>query len=457
MIKKRLIPALAIAGLLAMAAPSASAEATTYVSTGAIFNNPKGPQAEQNAILGHIGRLINGALPGSTIRISMYAFGSGWTADRLVEAHHRGVNVQVLVDDDTISEAWMGQSGKTVRDKLVSAFAETPPAGTTYGTSWFRVCEYNKPCLADSSIGGVNHNKFFLFSRTTGSGSPTTGVPVDNVVVQSSGNLTGQDLSSLWNDAMTVVDNQALYTGYTAYFDRLAQAQADKSRVKDYPVDVEAGVAKAYFFPRASTDVVVNILNTVGTGVDGVAPKNGEYPGCSGNSAGHGTADGRTVIRIANGQISRPAVAQKLWEMADDGCYIDVVYGKLADYAAEGDHRETAYWLTRSTELGKISLHRLDNQGLSAPEAADGTTGGTGTTSHTKYMVIDGSYKAKKDQRIVFTGSHTFTGMALTDNDETLLKYEDKSADADVFNAYVTNFRAQRAAATAEAEYGGVL
>ncbi|MFF7364573.1 phospholipase D-like domain-containing protein [Streptomyces sp. NPDC008125] len=456
MIRKRLIPALAIGGLLAMAAPSASAVASTYVSTGAIFNNPKGPQAEQNAILGHVGRLINGALPGSTIKISMYAFGSSWTADRLVEAHHRGVNVQVLVDDDTISEAWMGQSGRTVRDKLVSAFAETPPSGTTYGTSWFRVCEYNKPCLADSSIGGVNHNKFFLFSRTTGSGSPTTGVPVDDVVVQSSGNLTGQDLSSLWNDAMTVVDNQALYAGYTAYFDRLTRAQADKSRVKDYSADVEAGVAKAYFFPRASTDVVVNILNTVGTGVDGVAPTGGTYPGCSGNSAGHGTADGRTVIRIANGQISRPAVAQKLWEMADDGCYIDVVYGKLADYAAEGAHRETAYWLTRSTRLGKISLHRLDNQGLSGPATTDGTAPDTGSSSHTKYMVIDGSYRAKKDQRIVFTGSHTFTGMALTDNDETLLKYEDKSADAGVFNAYVANFRAQRAEAAAEAEYGGV-
>lgn len=456
MIKKRFLPALVIGGLLAMTAPSASAETTTYVSTGPVFNNPKGPQAEQNAILGHIGRLIGGATPGSTIKISLYAFGSSWTADRLAEAHRRGVNVQVLVDDDTISEAWMGQSGKTVRDKLNTAFAAVPPSGTTYGTSWFRVCEYNKPCLADSTIGGVNHNKFFLFSRTTGSGSPNTGIPVDNVVVQSSGNLTGQDLSSLWNDAMTVVGNQALHAGYTTYFDRMATAQADKSRVKDYPVDVEAGDAKAYFFPRASTDVVINILNTVGTGVEGEAPKDGKYPGCHGNSAGHGTADGRTVIRIANGHISRPAVAQKLWEMAEEGCYIDVVYGKLADYEAPGEHRETAYWLTRSTKLGKISLHRLANKGLSGPAQTDGTAPDSGSTSHTKYMVIDGSYKAKKDQRIVFTGSHTFTGMALTDNDETLLKYEDKSANAEVFNAYVANFRAQRAQAVVESEYGGV-
>lgn len=457
MIKKRLLPALAIAGLLALTAPSASAEPTTYVSTGPVFNNPKGSQAEQNAILGHLGRLINGAVPGSTIRISLYAFGSAWTADRLVEAHRRGVNVQVLVDDDTLSEAWMGSSGRTVRDKLVQAFAEVPPPGTTYGTSWFRVCEYNKPCLADSSIGGVNHNKFFLFSRTTGSGSPATGVPVDDVVVQSSGNLTAQDLSELWNDAMTIVGNQALYAGYTAYFDRLTQAQADKVRVKDYPVDVEAGDAKAYFFPRATTDVVVNILNTVGTGVVNTAPQDGTFPGCAGNSAGHGTADGRTVIRIANGQISRPAVARKLWELADGGCYIDVVYGKLADYEAEGEHRETAYWLTRSTRLGKISLHRLDNQDLSGPAKDDGTEPDSGTTSHTKYLLIDGSYNAKKDQKVVFTGSHPFTGMALTDNDETLLKYVDRSANADVFDAYVENFRAQRARAMAEAAYGGVL
>ncbi|WP_149181785.1 phospholipase D-like domain-containing protein [Streptomyces sp. TRM49041] len=446
MITKRILSALFIGGLLAVAAPSASAEPTTFVTTGPVFNDPKDPEGiKQKAILGHVGRLIGGATSGSTIRISLYAFGSDWIANLLADAHRRNVNVQVLVDHTSIeTDSWMGKSGESVKNKLDAAFAEVPPAGTTYGTSWFRVCAENQPCLAKSTVG-VNHNKFFLFSRTTGSGSPENGVPVDNVVVQSSGNLTLSDLTVLWNDAMTVAGNEALHTGYTGYFDTMAasQARTDGSlRTTNLSIDAVAGPAKAYFFPRASTDVIFNILSTVDN------PVNGTEAVCHGNTPGHGTSDGRTVIRIANGHISRPAVAKKLWELADAGCYIDIVYGKLSDYEALGEHRETAYWLTRSTKLGKISLHRLNNGKLKDP--ATGQV--SGTTSHTKYMLVEGSYKGLKDQKIVFTGSHTFTGLALTDNDEALLKYESK----EVHDAYLKNFRAQRAASVAEAQYGGV-
>ncbi|MFD7561176.1 hypothetical protein ACFV9E_42685, partial [Streptomyces sp. NPDC059835] len=114
-----------------------------------------------------------------------------------------------------------------------------------------------------------------------------------------------------------------------------------------------------------------------------------------------------------------------------------------------GVHRETAYWLTRSTEKGKISLHRLANDDLKNP--ADPQV--SGSFSHTKYLLIEGSYKGAKDQKLVFTGSHTYTGMALSSNDEALLKYNSPT----VHDAYVANFREQRAASVAEAQYGGVL
>ncbi|MFE2140719.1 phospholipase D-like domain-containing protein [Streptomyces sp. NPDC059456] len=450
MIRKKILTALLIGGLLMTAAPAATAEDTaTYVTTGPVFNKPRGATAEQGAILSELGRLVNGAQSGSDIRISLYLFGSSWLADQLVAAHKRNVNVQILVDDDSISDAWMGGSGAAVKKKLEEAFKEAAPAGHTYGTSWFKVCAPNQPCLAKST-GGVNHNKFFLFSRTTGSGAPDKGKPVDDVVVQSSGNLTTWDRESAWNDAMIVADNALLHAGYTRYFDLMAASQArpdGSGRVSDLAIDVEAPPAKAYFFPRSSTDVIENILSMVETPVKN--PDGTSAPVCYGNTTGHGTADGRTVIRIANGHISRPKVAEKLWELANAGCFVDVVYGKLADYEAEGTHRETAYWLTRSTAKGKISLHRLGNDDLKDPAAPEIS----GTASHTKYLLIDGSYKGAKDQKLVFTGSHTYTGMALTSNDEALLKYDSPA----VHDAYVTNFRDQRAAAIAEAQYGGVL
>lgn len=109
--------------------------------------------------------------------------------------------------------------------------------------------------------------------------------------------------------------------------------------------------------------------------------------------------------------------------------------------------RETAYRLTRTAAKGKIALHRLANDELKNPAGPQAS----GTFSHTKYLLIEGSYKGVKDQKLIFTGSHTYTGMALTSNDEALLKYE----SAPVHDAYVLNFREQRAAADAEARYGG--
>ncbi|MFD8637019.1 hypothetical protein [Streptomyces sp. NPDC059533] len=116
MIKKRILAALLIGGLLAVGAPAASAEdTTTYVTTGPVFNKPKGTTAERGAILSHLGRLVNGAPSGPDIRISLYLFGSSWLADQLVAAHHRNVNVTVLVDDDSITDPWMSGSGAAAR------------------------------------------------------------------------------------------------------------------------------------------------------------------------------------------------------------------------------------------------------------------------------------------------------------------------------------------------------
>ncbi|WP_344500971.1 hypothetical protein [Streptomyces enissocaesilis] len=74
-----------------------------------------------------------------------------------------------------------------------------------------------------------------------------------------------------------MADNQALYGAYAAYFTRQVEAQADPSKqVSDVLMDTQAGRAKAYFFPRATTDVIVDILSTVDDPVDG-------KPACHGN------------------------------------------------------------------------------------------------------------------------------------------------------------------------------
>ncbi|WP_228973139.1 phospholipase D-like domain-containing protein [Streptomyces sp. DH12] len=206
-----------------------------------------------------------------------------------------------------------------------------------------------------------------------------------------------------------------------------------RPQVDDYPHDVQAGRAKVYFFPRAHTDVVVNILKTVAP-AGTAAPCAGNTPR-SATSPGHGTSEGRTRIRIAQGHITRPEVAEQLWKLADAGCHVDIVYRKLDNWPlSQAVQTRVADWLTRPTAKGRIALHQLHNDGR----------GGTG--SHTKYLLIEGTYNGGVDKKIVFTGSHTYTVTALRYNDETLLKYEDPA----VFDAYLANFEAQRAAAGSE-------
>ncbi|MFF5972358.1 phosphatidylserine/phosphatidylglycerophosphate/cardiolipin synthase family protein [Streptomyces sp. NPDC012769] len=425
MIKSRFrtaVTALAVGAALTVA-PSASAEPVVAVTTGAVFNDPSSSEAAATGrILFHLADLVDGAEAGSSIRISLYLFQSQYLADKLGAAHRRGVSVQVVLDSDSSSGA---------ATSLRSQLAE--PGGAD---SWVRGCAFQEACLAldptatetdpDGRIDNVNHNKFFLFSRTKGKGD----VPVDNVVVQSSGNLTGQDVHAWWNDALTVAGNAALFTAYTTYFqDQAAAAIGQKAKVADYAHDTQAGNAKVYFFPRSSTDTVVNILKTV-------APTGTANP-CGGNSAGFGTPDGRTKIRIAQGHITRTAVAQQLWNLAQAGCHIEIVYRSLDNWDQETHTpmSEVADWLTRpTTGKGRIILHDLDNDGRG------------GSDTHTKYLLIEGTYFGGTDKKIVFTGSHTYTASALKYNDETLLKYEDPA----VFAQYVANFESQRAASLTE-------
>lgn len=159
-------------------------------------------------------------------------------------------------------------------------------------------------------------------------------------------------------------------------------------------------------------------------------------PACYGNSPGHGTEDGRTVVRVAMHQITRPEIAKKLWELDDAGCYVDIVYRYLD---VEGAGTAIADQLSKPTRFGGIALHRLDD----ADDGDGDPTTRNATATHSKYLLIDGTYLGNADQKIVFTGSHPYTKSALTTNDEALLKYD----DAAVHDAYRENFRAQRALA----------
>ncbi|MBE1491421.1 phospholipase D-like domain-containing protein [Plantactinospora soyae] len=365
--------ALLLAGLVLPSAPAAGA-----VASGAVFNNPT-VAAEQYRIVDHVRGLVQGAPAGSTISIAMYHWTSTTVADDIVAAHNRGVNVRLVLD--YLSEQYPAVD--TMRAALGTNRANR---------SWLTFCTQGAACIGNAG-SPIMHNKFYLFSSTSGSA---------NVVVQSSANLTVSNATAYWNNAVTLVGNTGLYTAYLDYFDDLAA----KAKNSDYYRTVGSGNAKAYFFPRAgsdkTSDTIYNMLN--------------ENVTCEGNTT-VGTETGRTMIRIGMWYFSRNGIAEELRALADQKCWIEVVYTTM-----------DADVLSILSGHPRIVLYRIGGDHI----------------VHSKYMLIEGTYAGTRNSKWVMTGSHNYTTAALRENDEALLRIE----SAPIHDQYRSNFWALRAAAS---------
>ncbi|MEO3746204.1 phospholipase D-like domain-containing protein [Plantactinospora sp. B5E13] len=365
-----------LAGVVVAACLTPAAPAAAAVTSGAVFNDPTNPD-RQYAIVDHLRGLIRDAATGSTIRIAMYHFSLTRMSDDLIAAYDRGVNVRLVLDSQT-------RSNQAVLD-LVAAL------GTNRANpSWVTICTTDRACIGNLATP-IMHNKFFLFSHTSGSA---------NVLVQSSANLTGDNAERYWNNAVTLVGNTAVYNSYVDYFNDLA-AQVKNN---DYYRSTSSGNAKSYFFPRAgsgaSTDTIYNMLD--------------ENVSCEGNTS-VGTETGRTIIRIGMWYFSRNPIANKLRELADRKCWVDVVYTTMdADVRSILDGH------------ARIKLYRISGDRI----------------VHSKYLLIEGTYAGQRDTKWVVTGSHNYTNAALRENDEAMLRIQ----SATIHDQYRSNFWALRAA-----------
>ncbi|GAA2902494.1 hypothetical protein Acy02nite_30640 [Actinoplanes cyaneus] len=375
------------AALVTIAAATSAAvlspsPAMAAVADGAIFNDP-GDASKSYAIRDHIRSLIDGAAVGSEIRMSMYNFSEQAVADNLIAAKGRGVNVKVVVDSVSAATAPV-------------ASLKTALGTTTSAASYIKVCTTGAACIGSQGTP-INHNKFFLFSNTSGSA---------NVVVQSSANLTSSNATVFWNNAVTLVGNTGLYNAYVKYHKDLTASV----KTNDYYNSTLSGNAKTYFFPRAGTDktsdTIYNMLN--------------ENITCEGNTS-VGTSDThRTIIRVAMWSFTRGAIAQQLRNLADKKCWIAVVYTD-ADAGVLADLRNHS----------RIELYQTPD---------------TGDFVHSKYMAIEGTYTDVKDSKWVMTGSHNYTNAALRENDETMLRIHSNA----IFDQYRANFRVLRDHANAD-------
>ncbi|MFD5324567.1 phospholipase D-like domain-containing protein [Streptomyces sp. NPDC127092] len=385
----RLLLAVAAAvGLLAVPSPAGAAEAP--VTTTATFNDPSGDATAQNRVRDHITDLIGRAPAGSTITAGLYTFTDDSVTDALGAAKTRGVNVRVIVDHTSATMA----GGEY--DRLVTRLGTDRTQG-----SWVFACPAGRGCIGSRQLpgdtdGAINHNKFWLFSSTGGA---------DDVVVQTSANMTGVQRTDLFNNAVTIVDS-GLYGIYQAYFADLLHHGSSTGGLSHYyktPTS-PTGPYKAYFFPRqeaagssydsdASTDTVKLILDNVS---------------CAGG----------TQVRMAANLFTRDEVASKLVALKNAGCSVILAHDGAPGSMSAGVESVISGKLTQRVQC-------YEDRGTGVAKAG----------LHSKYLLVEGTYDGVAGRKLVWTGSHNYTYPALRANDETLLKID----NAALFGLYKTN------------------
>ncbi|MCX5411583.1 phospholipase D-like domain-containing protein [Streptomyces sp. NBC_00059] len=380
---------LAVAACVAaLLAPAQTADAAT-VPTTPVFNKPTGTAAEQQAILTQVRSVIANADSGSVLRLAMYHLWDEEVAADLGAAKARGVSVKVVLDESTLDYP-------SSYDLLKSSLGTS-----TSAASWVALCAKGRSCLSTEATG-INHNKFLLASSVGGGAQK-------NVVVQLTSNLTPSNYKRYWNSAVTVAGNTALYDGYVDYFTRLP---AQNRTAWSYTYG-NAGDYKYYFFPRAGSDATTD---TVVNAMDNIT--------CRWTDSA-GTAR-RTTVHAAMLKITRQAVADKLRALAGQGCLVDLVYSET----------DSGTW---------SALHGVSGITNRCYQHDDDGDGGAKTPNrivHSKNWMVDGMY-ADTVQKVMFTGSHNWSGPALRNNDEAMLRITTPA----VFDAFEANFQATRSAA----------
>lgn len=344
-------------------------------STGAIFNDPNGSEADQYKIRDYIHGLVERAPEGSTITMSIYNI-TDFDLDlatELLRASFNGVNVQLVMEGSVAGESSVGKM-------LLAGLGDD-----TEADSWA------VPCDDGCHGNNINHNKFFLFSEVDGE---------RDVVVQSSANFTVQNGSRYWNNAVTFVDNRELYDGYMEYFDDLARNQS----APDYFRTFDAGDVTASAFPVAPTSPGDDLQDPLVDELDAIT--------CTGNES-TGDEEGNTIVRAAQNYVGRPEVAEKLTELADEGCVVKVAYTEFNFGVDDILHEHPG-----------VELRLLDDD----PEQ---------NMIHSKYLVVEGGFGGERDQHVTITGSPNISYNALNYNDEMMLRIIDPS----IYGQYLSNFR----------------
>jgi len=332
---------------------------------GAFFNIPR-HGAKQWILHQQIVAAIEHARPDSFIRIALFSFDRKYVASKLIRAHHRGVHVEVLLNDHQVTPAQRMLHRALGSHRHKKSF----------------VYECSHGCR---SHGENLHTKFYLFSHT-GSAYRT--------VMTGSVNLTGNSAINQYNDLWVRNNTGGLTHAFRRVFE---QMRRDRPA---HPAYLVQNIGKYYQlqstpYPNAGPhhDPIMTILNRVH---------------CSNAAPGTGTATHHTVVRVVmhawNDQRGN-YLAQKIRQLYAQGCDVKLMYG-----FAGAQVRQT---FATDTERGYIPVHTT---GMDTDE-----DGFIDLYTHQKELLISGNYGENRGTKMVVTGSSNWNIDGVRGDEEIFL------------------------------------
>lgn len=332
---------------------------------GPNFNNPLGSPNQQRRLLQQVIRTVNSAPAGSTIRMAVFSFGDPQTADALLAAHARGVNVKLVFAGENVYPAMA-----RLRDAI----------GTdTRKGSYVVICQNS--CRGEK---GQMHAKYFSFSKA---GSARWITMVGSV------NLTQYNAQDQWNDLYTRVDDRAYFRAYGRWFGQLKDDQpvaqpylrkaTDSTDIRMTPVDLKT-------VPDPISEALSRVRCQVTMGeLDPESPTPDEV-----------VATGLYINTHAWNEERGKALARQVVGLRTQGCDVRVFYG---------------------TGLGAAVRSILQNNGVELREGEH-----PGIRTHQKVMIVDGAFGDELDTVRAWTGSQNWSDRA-ANRDDLIVRLDDET------------------------------
>ncbi|HWU20134.1 MAG TPA: phospholipase D-like domain-containing protein [Nocardioides sp.] len=338
------------------------------VRNGVKFNEPYGRNGHnKSAIRSHIIRTIDSTTRGDHIFISSWNIRGKSYADAIINAHHRGVGVRIVMDHGNANP----QAPNPDVSRIMKAFKgdenRYPP-----NQSALRRC-YGS-CRG---AHGIAHSKFFLFDHVGDR---------NWITMYGSNNATDVAANSQWNDMFTIVNNQTVFNDFLSIFHQMVP---DKNLGQKAYTHFAVSPTKAFdFYPNVGPTAVANPdLRRL------------RQITCLGATGGAGV-NGHTKVRIAQDAILGQRgidIAKRLAWMKNHGCNIRLVYSLLGGNARKILAAAHVPMLQYSYDRNRDGMYDI--------------------YLHMKVMAVSGVFRGKTDDRVVFNGSANWSPVALASDE----------------------------------------